>query len=146
MAGKINIEQLQIWLDKTPSKVLDALKGKKNLTASVLFLQGEAHRLLGSFQPAIATYAKALKAHISLQTPHPTQSVLSTRAFPSLMEIAGQPSFMQDLHPTHLSVSTLRGGFFSTFFSSTQGLLEMITEGSFASSSSLTACSHSARL
>lgn len=67
MAGKINIEKLQNWLETSPSKVLEALKGKKNLTAPVLFLQGEAHRLLGSFQPAIATYAKALKTSVQAE-------------------------------------------------------------------------------
>ena len=65
MSAKINVGQLQIWLEQTPSKVLDALKNKKNLDAQTLFLQGEAHRLLGSFQPAITTYAKALK--VSMQ-------------------------------------------------------------------------------
>lgn len=67
MAGKINTTQLQIWLDQTPSKVLTALKGKKNLDAQMLFLQGEAHRLLGAFQPAITTYAKALKISIQAE-------------------------------------------------------------------------------
>lgn len=61
MAVKINLEELQAWLEEKPSKVVDALKKKKNLDSAALFVLGEAHRLLGSFQPAIETYAKALK-------------------------------------------------------------------------------------
>lgn len=67
MAGKINYEQLQNWLDETPSKVLSALAKKKNLDAQALFLLGEAHRLLGSFKPAIETYAKALKTSVNAE-------------------------------------------------------------------------------
>lgn len=67
MAGKINYEQLQSWLDETPSKVLTALGKKKNLDAQALFLLGEAHRLLGSFNPAIETYAKALKVSLNAE-------------------------------------------------------------------------------
>lgn len=67
MAGKINYEQLQSWLDETPSKVLAALGKKKNLDAQALFLLGEAHRLLGSFKPAIETYAKALKTSVNAE-------------------------------------------------------------------------------
>lgn len=65
MPAKINTTQLENWLETSPSKVLNVLKKKKNLSADLLFLQAEAQRLLGSFQPAIATYAKALK--ISMQ-------------------------------------------------------------------------------
>ncbi len=61
MAQKIEVAQLQVWLDTTPSKVIEVLKKKKKLTSDLLFIQGEAYRLLGSFQPAIATYAQALK-------------------------------------------------------------------------------------
>lgn len=67
MSAKINMEQLQNWLDNTPSKVLETLKGKKNLNASLLFMQGEAQRLLGSFQPALLTYAKALKLSVQAE-------------------------------------------------------------------------------
>lgn len=67
MAGKLNKEQLTGWLDEKPSKVLAALKGKKNLDAQALFLLGEAHRLLGSFQPAIETYARALKVTVNAE-------------------------------------------------------------------------------
>lgn len=61
MATKIDTTQLEIWLEETPSKVLEILKNKRNLSPDLLFIQGEAHRLLGSFQAAITTYAKALK-------------------------------------------------------------------------------------
>lgn len=67
MAGKINLEQLQSWLDTTPSKVLDALKGKKKLDAAALFVQAEAHRLLGSFEPALAVYGQALKISVQAE-------------------------------------------------------------------------------
>ncbi len=67
MAAKITLEQLQTWLDDSPSKVLEALKGKRQLDAAHLFVQGEAQRLLGSFQPAIATYAKALKISVQAE-------------------------------------------------------------------------------
>ena len=66
-AKKINTQTLQAWLDEKPSKVLEALKNKKNLDASALFLLGEAHRLLGSFQPAIETYAQALKSTLNAE-------------------------------------------------------------------------------
>ena len=67
MSANINTKKLQLWLEQTPSKVLGALKNKKNLTSDLLFLQGEAHRLLGSFQPAIATYARALKISVQAE-------------------------------------------------------------------------------
>lgn len=67
MAGKITKETLELWLEDKPSKVLAALKGKRNLDAGFLFLLGEAHRLLGSFQPAIETYAKALKITLNAE-------------------------------------------------------------------------------
>ncbi len=67
MSTKINTAQLQLWLEQTPSKVLEVLSKKKNLSSELLFLQGEAHRLLGSFQPAIATYAKALKTSVQAE-------------------------------------------------------------------------------
>lgn len=66
-AKKINTQTLQAWLDEKPSKVLEALKNKKNLDASALFLLGEAHRLLGSFQAAIETYAQALKSTLNAE-------------------------------------------------------------------------------
>jgi hypothetical protein len=50
-------------------------------------------------------------------------------ALPSFIDIAGHPIFMQDLHPTHLSLFTRRGGLCFTFLRSAQGLLEIITEG-----------------
>lgn len=64
---KTDIARLQMWLEEKPSKVLEALKNKKNPGADVLFLLGEAQRLLGSFQPAIATYAKALKVTVNAE-------------------------------------------------------------------------------
>ena len=66
-AKKINTEKLQALLDEKPSLVLAALKNKKNLDAGALFLLGEAHRLLGSFRPAIETYAKALKVTLNAE-------------------------------------------------------------------------------
>lgn len=67
MPAKMNITQLENWLETSPSKVLNALKKKKNLGADLLFLEAEAQRLLGSFQPAIATYAKALKISVQAE-------------------------------------------------------------------------------
>ncbi len=66
-AKKITTDTLQRWLDEKPSKVLAALKNKKNLDAPALFLLGEAQRLLGSFQPAIETYARALKVTLNAE-------------------------------------------------------------------------------
>ena len=40
------------------------------------------------------------------QTSQPTHNVSSTLALPSLIDIAGQPIFIQLLQPTHLSVLT----------------------------------------
>ena len=78
-------------------------------------------------------------------TPQPTHWVKSTWAFPSFMEMAGQPIFMQFLQPTHLSVSTARGALCLTYFSRAQGRREMMTEGSSAESSSFTAWSQAFR-
>ncbi len=43
-----------------PSKVVELLKQVKTKDAAMRFLEGEAHRQLGSFEAAIASYAKAL--------------------------------------------------------------------------------------
>lgn len=67
MPSKINYEQLQNCLDEKPSHVLAALGKKKNLEAKGLFLLGEAQRLLGSFQAAIETYARALKITLNAE-------------------------------------------------------------------------------
>lgn len=66
-AKKPDVTQLQSWLDTKPSKVLEALKGIKKMDSALLFTLGEAQRLLGSFQPAIATYARALKVTLNAE-------------------------------------------------------------------------------
>ena len=43
-----------------PAQVLVALKNVRKKDAQLLFLEGEAHRQLGSFETALKTYAKAL--------------------------------------------------------------------------------------
>ncbi len=43
-----------------PARALTELKKARTQDAQTLFLQGEAHRQLGSFQTALKTYAKAL--------------------------------------------------------------------------------------
>ena len=53
---------------------------------------------------------------------------------------------MHFLQPLHLSGFILSGFFGFTYFNSTQGLREIITDGSFFSSSSFTTLSHSSRL
>jgi len=76
--------------------------------------------------------------------PQPTHCVWSITAFPSFIEIAGHPSFMQALQPLHLSASTFSAGLCLTYFSNAQGRLEIITDGSSTASSSLIAASVSA--
>ena len=49
--------------------------------------------------------------------PQPTHWVGSMTAFPSRKLRAGQPIFMQDLQPRHLSASTASGGLCSTWSS-----------------------------
>jgi len=56
----MNVEQLENFLNQNkPSKVVAALKTYKGKDAEVLYLLGEAQRMLGSFEPAITTYIKA---------------------------------------------------------------------------------------
>ncbi len=78
-------------------------------------------------------------------TPQPVHRVLSMTALPSTTLMAGQPIFMQDLQPTHLSGFAEMGPGCLTYFSRAQGRREMITDGSFAASSSFTAASQAAR-
>ena len=92
------------------------------------------------FPPSIA-----LKAHICVQTPQPTHCAASMTAFPSRMEMAGQPIRMQLLHPRQDSVRMDSGGFLFTPFRRAQGRLEMMTDGSSISSASRTAASVSLR-
>ena len=88
----------------------------------------------------------ASNLHSCTQTPQPVHWVGSTTAFFSRMEMAGQPIFMQDLQPLQLSVITYTGGWGFTVFSRVQGRRAMMTEGSGAASSSVTAFSHWSRL
>ncbi len=54
-------ELLEELLDANqPSKALELIKKVKTKNAAMRFLEGEAHRQLGSFEEAIASYAKAL--------------------------------------------------------------------------------------
>ena len=62
-------------------------------------------------------------------------------ALPFFMLMEGQPSFMQDLHPLHFSSSTFNAGLAFTYFNSIQGRRLMMTDGSFAASSSFNAVS-----
>ncbi len=55
-------ELLEELLDANqPSKALELLKGVKTKDARLHFLEGEAHRQLGSFEASISMYAKALR-------------------------------------------------------------------------------------
>src|SRR5699024_712638 len=79
-------------------------------------------------------------------TPQPVQRVASIFALPSVMLMAGQPIFMHILQVLHFSGSTVRGALCLSYLRRAQGRREMMTLGSSAWSSSLTAWSHSARL
>ena len=73
------------------------------------------------------------------------QRVLSICTFPPITLMAGQPSFMQDLQPTHFSGFASMGPGCLTYLSSAHGRREIMTDGSSAASSSLTALSQAAR-
>ena len=90
-------------------------------------------------------YTIASNAQSCAQTPHPVQSVASMVAFPSLKEREGHPRPIQRRQERHLAGSTARAGLAFTVFNSTQGLREMITEGSSAASSSFSTLSQAFR-
>lgn len=61
-SAKVDIAVLEELLDSNqPQAVLDQLVKIRKKESAVLFLEGEAHRQLGSFKQAIETYAKALE-------------------------------------------------------------------------------------
>jgi len=58
---KIDVVKLSDLLEQNrPAEVLQAVKKAKTKTAAVWFLMGEAQRQLGSFVPALKSYAQAL--------------------------------------------------------------------------------------
>jgi len=58
---KLDVEKLNNLLEQNrPAEVLKAVSNVKTKTSAVWFLQGEAERQLGSFAPALKSYAQAL--------------------------------------------------------------------------------------
>ena len=119
------------WGEKVYSPIVD--KGQADVILSFELLEA-------------ARWTEYLKkgGKIIPNTQQPVQRVLSITALPPVTLMAGQPIFMQDLQPTHLSASAEIGPGCLTYLSRAQGRRLMMTEGSAAASSSFTAASHSA--